>query len=299
MKAWISQHSQAFRGALRKLANQRASSLLNVLVIGIALSLPAGGYALLANLESVAGRFALEPQMSIFLDPESKPAEREILEKALKADPRAGSVRFVSKDAALAELQKTEGIAEVAAALGQNPLPDAFVIMLREGRPEQLDAFAADLRKRAGVAHVQADSGWARRLAALVEIGQLALGGLGLLISAGLIAIIFNTIRLQVLTQREEIEVARLLGATDGFIRRPFYYLGAIQGIAGGGVGLAILAGSLFLLNRGVSTLSETYGTGFQLSFLALGDALAFTALAGLLGWLGAYLSVSIYLREI
>ena len=299
MNAWISQHAQAFRGALRKLATQRASSFLNVLVIGIALALPAGGYALLANLQAVAARFALEPQLSVFLDSELKPAERETLEKSLRGDPRAGAVRFVSKNAALAELSKTEGIAEVVAALNQNPLPDALVIKLREGQPEHLDTYANELRKRPGVTHVQADSGWARRLAALIEIGRLAIGVLGLLLSAGMVAITFNTIRLQVLTQREEIDVARLLGATDAFIRRPFFYLGALQGVAGGGVGLGILAGSLFLMNRGVRTLSETYGSGFQLSFLAPGDALAVAALAGLLGWLGAYLSVSIYLREI
>ena len=173
------------------------------------------------------------------------------------------------------------------------------MIKLRESQPEQLDSFASALRKRPGVAQVQADSGWARRLAALIEIGRLAIGVLGALLAAGMIAVTFNTIRLQVLTQREEIEVARLLGATDSFIRRPFYYLGALQGVAGGGVGLAILAGGLFFMNRGVRTLSETYGSGFQLAFLTSGDALAVAALAGLLGWLGAYLSVSIYLREI
>jgi len=299
VSAWFSQHGQALRGALRKLANQRASSFLNVLVIGIALALPAGGYALLANLQGVATRFALEPQLSVFLDPERKPADREGLEKWVRADPRAGAVRFVSKDAALAELKKTEGIAEVVAALNLNPLPDALVIKLREGAPGQLDAFANELRKRPGVAQVQADSGWARRLAALIEIGRLAIGVLGALLAAGMVAVTFNTIRLQVLTQREEIEVARLLGATDSFVRRPFYYLGALQGVAGGGVGLAILAGGLFFMNRGVRTLSETYGSGFQLAFLTSGDALAVAALAGLLGWLGAYLSVSIYLREI
>lgn len=298
MKAWISQHAQAFRGALRKLANQRASSLLNVLVIGIALALPAGGYALLSNLQGLTGRFALQPQLSVFLASELNPAARELLEKQLKADPRASQVRFVSKEAALAELGKIEGIAEVVAALNRNPLPDTLVIKLREGPPERLDGFASELRNRPGVAHVQADSGWARRLAALIEIGRMAIGILGLLLSAGTVAVTFNTIRLQVLTQREEIEVARLLGATDAFVRRPFYYLGALQGIAGGGVGLALLAGSLFVMNRGVLALSDTYGSSFQLSFLASGDAFGVAALAGLLGWLGAYLSVSIYLRE-
>ena len=299
MSAWLFQHAQAFRAAMRKLSAQRASSILNVLVIGIALSLPAGGYVLLGNLQAVAARFSLEPQLSIFLDTSAKPADREALEKALRADARLGAVRFVSKEAALAELKKTEGIAEVVAALNQNPLPDALVVKLRDNRPQGLEEVVADLRKRPGVGQVQADSGWARRLAAIVEIGRFAIALVGALLAAGMVAVTFNTIRLQVLTQREEIEVSKLLGAADSFIRRPFYYLGALQGLAGGGIGLAILGGGLGLLNGGVRSLSETYGSSFELGFLSPGDALAVAAFAGVLGWVGAYLSVSIYLRGI
>lgn len=299
MSAWLSQHWRALGDALGKIAGQRAASLLNVLVVGIALSLPVGGYLLLGNLQSVATRFSLEPQLSIFLDPAARPADREGLEKRLRSETRIGAVRFVPRAEALAELKKTEGIAEVIAALNQNPLPDAFVVKLRNVDPAGLDVLAAELGKAPGVGYVQADSGWARRLAALVGIGRAGIALLGALLAIGMVAVTFNTIRLQVLTHREEIELARLLGATDAFIRRPFYYLGALQGLSGGGIGLAILAGGLALLNRGVRPLSETYGSSFELAFLAPGDALAVAALAGLLGWLGAYLSVSIYLRGI
>lgn len=299
MRAWLSQHAQALGGAMRKIAAQRAASVLNMLVIGIALSLPAGGYLVLGNLQGIAARFSLEPQLSVFLDAGSRPADRDAMDKRLRGDTRIGSVRFVSRDEALAELGKTEGIAEVVAALNQNPLPDAFILKLRPQPAEQLEALAADLGKLPGVNHVQADSAWARRLSALVDLGRLAIALLAALLAAGLVAVTFNTIRLQVLTQREEIEVARLLGATDGFIRRPFYYLGALQGLAGGALGLALLAGGLALLNRAVRALSETYGSTFQLAFLAPADAVAVLLFAGLLGWLGAYLSVSIYLRGI
>lgn len=299
MNAWLSQHAQALHGALGKLAAQRTASLLNVLVIGIALSLPAGGYVALGNLQGVATRFSLEPQLSLFLDSGARPGEREALEKRIKSDPRISGVRFVSRDEALAELRKTEGIAEVVSALNQNPLPDAFIVKLRALPADQLEALAAELGKLAGVNHVQADSAWARRLSALISVGRLTIALLAALLATGLVAVTFNTIRLQVLTQREEIEVARLLGATDGFIRRPFYYLGALQGLAGGVLGLAILGGGLALLNLGVRALSESYGSNFQLTFLAPADALAVALFAGLLGWLGAYLSVSIYLRGI
>ena len=299
MNAWLSQHSSALREAIGKIADQRAASLLNILVIGIALSLPAGGYVLLENLQSVATRFSLEPQLSVFLEPAAKPADRDSLEKRLRSEVRVAAVRFVSREEALAQLKKTEGIAEVVAALNQNPLPDAFVIKLRSDNPAQVGALAAELGRQPGVGHVQADSGWAKRLDALVGIGRAGIALLGALLATGMVAVTFNTIRLQVLTHREEIEVTRLLGATDAFIRRPFFYLGALQGLAGGAVGLAILTAGLALLNRGVRLLSETYGSHFELAFLAPGDALAVVVFAGVLGWLGAYLSVSIYLRGI
>ena len=299
MTGWLSQHAQALLAAVRKLAVQRASSLLNVLVIGIALALPTGGYLLLANLQSVAARFTLEPQVSVYMDAASKPADRNALEGSLRKDSRVSTVRFVAKEAALAELKKTEGIADVVATLGENPLPDSFVIRLRAGHHPGLDAFAGDLRKRPGVAGVQADSGWARRLAALIEIGRLSTAILGALLAAGMVAVTFNTIRLQVLTQRAEIEVSRLLGAADSFIRRPFYYVGALQGLAGGMVAIGVVAGALHLMNDSVRALSQSYGSSFEIGFLAPGDMAAITLFAGLLGWLGAYLSVSIYLREI
>jgi cell division transport system permease protein len=298
VNAWLRQHAQALARAARKLAAQRMSSLLNALVIGVALSLPVAGYALVSNLQSVSTRFTLEPQVSAFLKPEAKPEEAEALGRSLRKDPRIAEVRFVSRDEALKGMQRIEGISEVVGALERNPLPDAFVLRIREAAPAVLEKLAADLRAIPAVAHVQTDSEWARRLAALASIARLAILLLAALLSAGLLAVTFNSIRLQILTQREEIEVSRLLGATDGFIRRPFYYLGALQGLAGGLLALGLVAGSFALLNQGVRQLAATYGSSFELGFLAPGDAIAVACFAVFLGWLGANLSVSIYLQE-
>jgi cell division transport system permease protein len=109
----------------------------------------------------------------------------------------------------------------------------------------------------------------------------------------------FNTIRLQILTQRDEIEVSKLIGATDAFIRRPFHYLGLLQGLAGGALALALVAALLAALNAEVRPLAESYGSGFRFGFLPLPGAAAVLALAGGLGWLGAHLSVSRHLRQI
>ncbi len=274
----------------------RRLGLLNALVIGVAVSLPAGGYALLESLRSLAGRATLEPQISLFLRPEAKRAEADALGKTLRADARIARVRFVPREDALKELNAVEGMREVIASLGRNPLPDAFVLTPRD---KALEPLAADLAKLPGVAHVQADSAWAQRLGALERLGRLGLALLAGLLGAGLVAVTFNTIRLQILTQREEIEVSKLIGATDGFIRRPFYYAGLLQGVAGGVFALTIVAVLLAALNIEVRPLADSYGSSFRFAFLSAQGALAVLALAGALGWLGAHLSVSRHLRNI
>jgi cell division transport system permease protein len=299
VRTWLRQHRRALALAAAKLAAQKAASLINALVIGIALALPAGGYALLENLRALTQRWAFEPQLSVFLHAEAKRAEAEALGARLRGDARLRETRFVAREQALETLRATEGLAEVAAALGTNPLPDAFVLRARDASPEALEALAHELRALPAVALVQVDPAWARRLGALAAIARTAIALLAALLALGLVAVTFNTIRLQILTQRAEIEVSRLLGATDAFIRRPFYYLGMLQGLAGGALALAILAGGLAALNVGVSELAQSYGTAFRLAFLAPGDALAVAAFSILLGWLGAYLSVCKYLREI
>jgi len=299
MKTWLRQHRQAIAAAFGKLAAQKSAALLNALVIGIALSLPAGGYALLAGLRSVTQGASLEPQLSVFLRGETKRPQADALGAQLKSDARLGDVRFVSREQALKELQATEGLAEVVAALNRNPLPDAFVVRPKVADAAALDGLARELRAMPAVAHVQVDSAWARRLRAFAGTARLAIALLAALLAFGLVAITFNTIRLQILTQRAEIEISKLIGATDAFIRRPFFYLGALQGLAGGALALAILWGSLAALNLGVSELAASYGSAFRLTFLAPGDALAVLLFSAALGWLGAFLSVSKYLREI
>ena len=286
MRAWVAQHRAAFASAVKRL------SWLNALVIGVALALPAGGYALLDSLRPASARLALEPRISLFLEPQVKRAEAEALGKRLRADRRIGSVRFVTREEALKDMSSVQGMAEVIAALGRNPLPDAYVVTSKED-------ISGELAKLPGVAHVQADAVWARRLAAAAAVVQLAIALLAAVLGAALVAVTFNTIRLQILTRRDEIEVAKLIGATDAFIGRPFYYVGLLQGLVGGAVALALVAAALALLNREVGALAESYGSAFRFGFLDLDEALAVLGAAALLGWAGARLSVGRHLRAI
>jgi cell division transport system permease protein len=299
VSAWLRQHRQALAAALGKIGAQKAAAVLNALVIGIALSLPAGGYTLLGGLRAVTAGAALEPQLSVFLRAEATRADAEALAARLKGDARLRGLRFVPREQALKELQSSEGLAEVVAALGRNPLPDALVLHPASTDPAAIEALAAELRSLPRVSHVQADSAWARRLGAIAGTARLAIALLAALLAFGLMAITFNTIRLQILTQRAEIEISKLIGATDAFIRRPFFYLGALQGLAGGLVALGILWASLAALNVGVAELAASYGSRFQFAFLSPADALAVLLFSAGLGWFGAYLSVSRYLLEI
>lgn len=299
MRSWLRHHRSALRAAFGKLAAQRAGGIVSALVIGVALALPAGGYALLEGVSALTPGVALEPQISVYLKSSSSKTDAEKLGARLKADPRVDLVRFVPRKEALKQLKGEEGLSDVVAALDRNPLPDAFVLRMRDSNPETQSAVAEELRHLPVVSHVQADAVWARRLASLTRIGRLAVLLLAGLLAFGLVAVTFNTIRLQILTQRDEIEVSKLIGATDAFIRRPFLYLGLVQGLAGGALALGIVWAGLALLNGEVRPLAQTYGSSFGFSFLSRGDALAVVLFAGALGWLGASLSVSRYLREI
>ncbi len=295
MRSWLRQHRQAFAQAAARFA--RPGGLLSALVIGVALSLPAGGYTLLESLRAVAARLSFDPQITVFLAATAKRAEADALGTRLKADARIAKLRFVPREAALKELAAVQGLPELVTALGRNPLPDAYVAVPRE--PREIEALAADLAKLPGVAHVQADAAWARRLAALAAIARMGLWLLAALLGAGLVAVTFNTVRLQILTQRDEIEVSKLIGATDGFIRRPFQYLGLLQGVAGGIIALAIVGLALALLNLEVRPLAESYGSGFRFAFLTLRDAGWVVLFSGFLGLMGAQLSVGRHLRDI
>jgi cell division transport system permease protein len=285
MRAWLRHHRQAFASAIRRL------SVFHAVVIGIALSLPAGGYALLESLRPAAARLALEPRISLFLEPQTRRADAEALGKRLRADPRISAVRFIPREQALEEMRGVQGMGEVIAALGRNPLPDAFVVSSRED-------IAEELARLPGVARVQTDAVWARRLAAAGAIVELGLGLLAALLGAALVAVTFNTIRLQILTRREEIEVSKLIGATDALIGRPYYYMGLLQGALGGAIALLLSALVLTLLNREVAALAESYGSYFRFAFLKPAEAAVVVLSASLLGWLGAQLSVSRHLGK-
>ena len=298
MSVWLRQHWQTFVLTLRRLGRNPFAALLNVTVIGVALALPLGGYMLVQNLAGVARQLTGNPQISLFLARDADKADISALETRLKQLPGVRALRFVSRDQALEQLKRSENLADVIAALQTNPLPDAFVLESNGGAAE-LEALEPQLKALPKVAHVQLDSAWVKRLEGLLALGRTAVLILATLLACGLVAVTFNTIRLQILTQKDEIEVSKLIGATDSFIRRPFFHLGLVQGTLGGLAALAIVYLCMHILNRSILQLAQLYGSDFRLAFFSPADCVALLVFAAGLGWMGAYLSVSRHLSEI
>lgn len=299
MKHAIAQHILVLRTVLRRMFASPLAGFLNILVIGIALSLPSGLYMLLQNAQGLVAQLSGTPQISLFLNMDAKPEDAGRLRKQLEQHPAIAGVEFVARAQALEQLKLSTGLSDVIGGLSQNPLPDAFVVYPKQGEAQSLEGLRSELAKLPKVEQAQLDSAWAYKLEALLSFGRLAVLILASLLSLALIAVTFNTIRLQILTQRDEIEVAKLIGATNGFIRRPFLYFGATQGLLGGIAAWLIITASLLLLNQQLSTLSRLYASQFALHPLSIGDSLSLLLFSLYLGWLGAWLSVSRHLSQI
>lgn len=297
MKRWLSQHRAAFALALRRLWQAPLNTLLSLLVIGIALTLPAFGHVVLDHLRDLGRNASGVQQISLFMTLDAERKDTQEIEQRLR-QAGASTWRFVPRADALKRLQQSEGMAEIVASLPRNPLPDAFIVEPADNDPESLESLRQTLSAWPKVAHVQLDSAWVKRFDAFLRLGKLLLLLLAGLFAAGLVAVTFNTIRLQVMAQAAEIELARMIGATDAFIRRPFYYYGALQGALGGLLASALVLLALHLLATPVADLAALYGASFALHPPGASQIAALTGFGALLGWLGAQLSVSLSLRK-
>lgn len=299
MKGWLFQHMQVMKFTINRLRATPIASLLSILVIGIALSLPTGSYILLQNVQQLSKQLVGSPQISVFLHMNASQDDIASMGKQLQQHAAIGRVEFVPREQALKQLQTSTGLADVVGGLSQNPLPHAYIIYPKTSDAAELEKLRDELRSWPKLEHVQLDSAWARKLDALLKFGRLAVLILAALLSFALVAITFNTIRLQILTQRDEIEVAKLIGASNGFIRRPFLYFGLVQGLLGGTAAWIIIAISLALLNLSLADLTQLYASNFRLQHLSMGDSITLLCFSAYLGWLGALLSVAQHLWQI
>ncbi len=300
MKSWIRQHGLALRNAAVRIAGKPGSFIFNVIVIALALMLPVAGLTLLDNLKPVSRELAVEPEISVFTSADLPRERAQALATDIRRVAQTNGVTvkldFITRENALAAMKERAGLSDVVTTLGSNPLPDAYVIKLGNAEDaagaRRIDKLAEAIARLPGVETVQLDSAWVKRLAAVLQLAANVLWLLAATLCGVVVAVVFNTIRLQVVTQAEEIDVARLLGATDAFVARPFYYTGALLGLGAGIVALLGVMAALSVLNISVGELAQLYGSSFMLSPLAPEAVALLLAASTGLGLLGAALSV-------
>ncbi len=303
MTNWFRQHAYALRAALTHLRAAPGNFLFNVLVVAIALALPIAGLTVLENIRPVASQLSIEPEISVFLKPELASTDAAAMaapiRNVLKDLKVSAKVKFVPKDKALAAMEGTNSLAEVLATLGGNPLPDAYVLSLANADSNKAEQLTASLRGLDNVDVVQVDSEWVKRLAALLQVLQMALLFLAGTLAVVVIVVVFNATRLQVISHQAEISVSRMLGATNSFIHKPYYYTGAMLGVLAGGLALGLVALSLQPLNQAIAEFAKLYASEFHLSPLGLLPSLGLILMSKILGLCGAYLSVRRQLSKI
>lgn len=305
MSNWLRQHGFALAAALVHLRRAPGSFLFNIVVVAIALALPFAGVTLLDNVRPMSEQLSVDPEISVFLKQDLARPDAEAMAATLRqlvADKQA-KIIFTPREKALDSLKTKSGLSDVLGTLGENPLPDSYVLKLDAFRNAQsggnVDALADQIRALPGVDTVQVDSAWVKRLAALINVLRLALLLLAATLGTVVVAVVFNTIRLQVMTQRDEIIVSKLIGATDTFIHRPFYYTGALLGLCAGAVALGAVALALRPLNTAIAEFARLYASEFQLTPLPPLAMAGLLALSAGLGLVGAVLSVQRHLSRL
>jgi len=301
IKNYLLRHLQVMLFSLGQLWRQPLSNLMTVIVIGIALALPAGLYVLLHNIEHVSDQWDDATQISLFLQQDVFPEQAIELNKQLKNWPEITDTHYQSSSQSLEEFRQMSGLGSLLDSLPTNPLPSVIIIHPNKNNL-QTDAIASLLERLKALPEVeqaQLDMEWLQRLRSLTKTAQRGISILALLLSLSVLLIIGNTIRLAILSRQSEIRVIKLVGGTDTFIRRPFLYTGFWYGILGGLMGWAILLTSLSFINGPVNELAKLYGSQFTMNWLSGSLFLTLPMIGLILGILGAWLAVGRHLSSI
>ena len=296
---YFSLHAQNFLGAFGRLLRQPVGSAMTIIVIAIALALPAGLRVLVNNFETLSGSWAGAIDFSVYLTMEVEESRARELAVELERRDDVTQVVFVPRDAALEEFQSYSGFGAALDALDENPLPHALVVRPAGDSREQIEALAADLIELTETELVQVDTAWVERMRSMLLLIARIVDLATVLLALAVVLVIGNTIRLEINDRRTEIEVVKLVGGSDAFIRRPFLYMGLCYGLSGGLLAMLTIIVSLFTLAGPVRSLAGLYGSSFELRGLTLEQALLLLGAGAVLGWAGAGVATARHLRAI
>ncbi len=301
MKQWFERHLQTLVGSLGRLWTHPFATLLTVLVIGIALALPACLHVLVQNVRTASGGWSNALDISVYMQPSASLADAKQAAERIRKRRDVDEVSVIPADDALAEFRRSSGFGEALEALKDNPLPHALVVRpdAEFRTPAQVEALTAELKQVPGVDIVQLDTEWVTRFNAILDVVRRVVFLAAGLFALGILVIVGNTIRLDIENRRDEIEVTKLVGGSDAFVRRPFLYNGLWYGLGGGLVAWLIVALVVFVLGDPVQRIAGLYGSGFRLQGLGLTGWLALTGGGVGLGWLGSFIAATRELRGI
>ena len=301
MNSWLERHVQTLVGSLGRLWAQPFATLLTILVIGIALALPACLHVLVQNVRLASGGWGNALDISVYMKPDAPLAQAKQAAERVRQRRDVEAVTLVEADAALEEFRRNSGFGEALDALKENPLPHGLVVRpaaaFRE--PAEVATLTDELRKLEGVDIVQLDTAWVSRFNAILDVVRrvvlLALG----LFALGILVIVGNTIRLDIENRRDEIEVTKLVGGSDAFVRRPFLYSGVWYGLGGGLIAWLVATVVIAVLGEPVQRIAGLYGSSFELAGLGPAGSAALLLGGALLGWLGSFIAATRELRGI
>jgi len=301
MTAWLTRHVQTLIGSLGRLSQQSLATLMTTLVIGIALALPACLHLLVTNAQQAAGGWNRAISVSVYLKKPTSADEARRLTERIRQRRDVAEVTLVTAEEALKDFRGQSGFGAAIDALNENPLPHAIQLRPDAGyaTAAHLTSLAADLRTLPSVEVVQLDTAWVERLNAILDAIRRGVLLMGALLAVGILVIVGNTIRLDIQNRRAEIEVTKLVGGSDGFVRRPFLYSGVWYGIGGGLLAWIVTAIVLAALRGPVARIAGLYGSGFEMSGLGLGAGGILLGTGIALGWLGSYVAATRHLRRI
>jgi cell division transport system permease protein len=296
LAAWFDLHLYSLFSSLGRLAQRPWATLLTVGVMAVALALPLLLALLLGNVERLSGTFRESRDVSLFLKPAIDEAAARAVAESVRGNVAVAAVMLRSPDEGMAEFREMADFAGALALLDENPLPWVLVVTPQPGADDQ--ALATTLGDVPEADFVQHDAQWRTKLGAWLQLGRHLTGLAAALLGLGALLVVGNTVRLDIQDRAEEIRTVQLLGATNGFVRRPFLYLGACYGLLAGGLALVVVVIARLLLDAPVSALVENYGSAFDLRGLPYWLAAASLAGAVVLGWLGAWLAAGHHLRR-
>jgi cell division transport system permease protein len=300
VRIWLLRHVSTCVGALGRLAKQPFANLMTVLVIAVTLAVPAAMHLMIKNAQSISGKLENALDFSVYLTSGTKVDEAKNLAQIIEQRADVESVVFVSAEDALAEFKEHSGFGAALDHLEGNPLPHTQVVRPSGANTAQsMTLLNEELSNLPETDLVQVDTEWVQRFLAILDMLQRAILMGGTLLGVAIIVVIGNTIRLDIQNRREEIEVTKLIGASNAFVRRPFLYTGLWYGLGGGLLALGLVAYGLYALEVPIARLAGLYNSSFRALALDFRESLAIVGVGVLLGLTGSWIAAARHMRRI